>query len=285
MLHCNVLSQEVAADYITIRGERLVLAELVDQRLFDPQFCADLKQSLVNAKPFQHLDVSHWFNPLLLELVYEEFDLFPTADIRPLNTKRERTYRSQSMAFGPATNLYFSIVNGGWFVELLSSLSGVDGLVSDSGMYGGGLHESRNGGRFAIHRDFDRHPHTALYNEMVFITYLNKGWQSSWLGALELWDASAAACVKMVQPEFGGSVLMRHGPGSYHGHATPLNMPPGQVRRSLATYYYSSRLGFADQWHQPTTFLQNDSMDKLKLVLKGVTPPVLWRLLKSIVMR
>lgn len=285
MLHRDLLLQEITSDHIMIRGRRLVLADLVDRRLFDPDYITSLQESLANAKPFPHLVVSDWFNPVLLELIHEEFDLFPNADIRPLDTKRERTYRSQSTHFGPATNLYFSIINGGWFVNLLSSLTGVGGLVGDSGLYGGGLHESRKGGRFAIHRDFDRHPHTALYNEMVLLTYLNKDWQPEWQGALELWDASASTCVKMVQPEFGYTVLLKHGPASFHGHAAPLALPSDQVRRSVAAYYYSSRLGLADQWHRPTTFLSNDRADKLLLFCKGITPPILWRLLKSIASR
>jgi Rps23 Pro-64 3,4-dihydroxylase Tpa1-like proline 4-hydroxylase len=137
-----------------------------------------------------------WFNPLLLELVLEEFDLYATRDWRNENSKYETTRRSLMGAqFGPASQLYFGIVNSGWFATLLSQVTGVEDLIPDVTLYGGGLHETRNGGKFGIHRDFDRQRRTGLRNEMVFITYLNKGWKPEWRGALELWDKKSIACV------------------------------------------------------------------------------------------
>ncbi|HEX3140811.1 MAG TPA: 2OG-Fe(II) oxygenase, partial [Rhizobacter sp.] len=188
------------ADHIRIRGTRLDLAELVDRRLFDPAYVASLRAPLLGAQPFPHLVLDGWFNPELLTLVREEFDLFPSAALEANHTKREKTYRSRSTSFGPATSLYYSIVNAGWFVDLLAEATGVPGLVPDANLHGGGLHESRHGGSFDIHRDFDHHPRTGLYNEMVLLTYLNRDWNPAWNGALELWDPTASRCVKRIQP-------------------------------------------------------------------------------------
>lgn len=271
-------------DHVTIRGRRLPLAELVDSRLFDPGYLTWMRESLACAQPFAHLVVDGWFNPTLLELVHEEFDLYP-AGLQSVHTKRERTYRSQALGFGPATNLYFSIVNGGWFVEMLSNITNTPALMADPSLYGGGLHESRHGGTFAIHRDFDHHPRNGLYNEMVLLTYLNKEWQPEWNGALELWDATATRAVKDVLPEFGRSVVLLHGRTSYHGHVKPLQPPSGITRRSLGAYYYSNRLGRAEQGMRPTNFLLNDSVDRAKLLMKNITPPVLWHAIKRLVSR
>ncbi|MEO8154874.1 MAG: 2OG-Fe(II) oxygenase [Rhizobacter sp.] len=269
-------------DHICIRGHQLPLADLVDRRLFDPVHLAALRHQLLNAEPYAHLEVSDWFNASLLELVHEEFDLYPQADLQAVHTKRESTFRSQAAAFGPATSLYFSIVNAGWFVNLLSSVSGVSALVPDPGLHGGGLHESREGGRFHVHRDFDRHPRTGLCNEMVLLTYLNKGWDASWHGELELWDASSARCVKTIAPEFGRTVLLRNSPISFHGHVAPLTPPAGRTRRSLGAYYYSNRFPLAEQGHRPTVFMTHDRVDRMKLVLKNLVPPILWQAIKRV---
>ena len=66
-------------------------------------------------------------------------------------------------------------------------------LLPDPKLFGGGLHESRTGATFAVHRDFNRHRHLGLKNEMVFITYLNKGWDPDWGSGLELWDKKQTA--------------------------------------------------------------------------------------------
>lgn len=267
-------------DHISIRGRRLALADLVDRRLFDANHLIALREQLVSAKPYPHLVVSGWFDVTLLQLVHEEFDLYPEADLQPVHTKRESTYRSQATRFGPATTLYFGIVNAGWFVELLSALTGVAALLPDPHLHGGGLHESREGGRFQIHRDFDRHPRTGLCNEMVLLTYLNRQWDPAWQGALELWDVASSRCVKTVQPEFGRTLLLPNSPISFHGHEAPLTPPAGRTRRSLGSYYYSNRFPLAEQGHRPTIFLKHDHADRFQQVLKSLVPPVLWQAIK-----
>ena len=87
---------------------------------------------------------------------------------------------------GPASRIYFVIVNSGWFTELLSSLTGVQELVVDQTLRFGGLHESRRGGKFSIHRDFERNACTGLKNEMALLTYLNEHWEPQWNGANRL---------------------------------------------------------------------------------------------------
>lgn len=62
-------------------------------------------------------------------------------------------------------------------------------LIADTSLHNGGLHESRRGGKFAVHRDFERSTCTGLQNRMVLLTYLNEDWDPAWNGALELWDA------------------------------------------------------------------------------------------------
>lgn len=274
------LAHGAQRDHVFIRGRRLVLRDVINRDLLNEANISKLSASLLNASPFQHLVIDGLFNPVLLELVHEEFDVYAFAKLSEFENKREKTFRSQSVSFGPATDLYFGIVNAPWFVESLSKIVGVKGLAADSSLYGGGLHESRQGGAFAIHRDFDRHPRTGLHNEMVLLTYLNKNWQSAWGGNLELWDSAASVCAKVVEPLFGRTLILRHGPNSYHGHPLPMQLPADRTRRSVGSYYYSSRLGDADQWHQNTSFLMNDRMDRIKLIAKGLTPPLLWRTMK-----
>ena len=119
-------------------------------------------------------------------------------------TARGRERRSVLGArLGPASQLYFDVVNSGWFTEWVSSVTAVPYLLPDPKLFGGGLHESRPGATFAVHRDFNLHRHLGLKNEMVFITYLNKGWQREWGASLELWDAERKQPVTSVLPEFG----------------------------------------------------------------------------------
>jgi hypothetical protein len=271
-------------DFVSIRGIQLDLSKLVDPRLFDAAHRAELRQQLQDATPFEHLVLDGWFSPDLLKLAWEEFDLYPFRDERETKSKYENTVRSpRNPVLGPASRLYFDVVNSGWFTELLSAVTGVTELLVDQTLRNGGLHESRRGGKFSIHRDFERNACTGLKTEMVLLTYLNETWDPSWNGALELWDADRGQCVRKIEPQLGRSVLMRNGPVNFHGHPTPLAIPEGQVRRSLASYYYSNAVGWnRHRGHASSVYLYVDRSDRVKQWAKQATPPLIWDALRRI---
>ena len=271
-------------DFISIRGVRLPRAELVDRALFAPQQRELLRNELMAAAPFPHLVLENLFNPALLDLVEEEFDALPGANWADVKSRYESTRRSVlGPTLGPATQLYFDIIHSGWFIDWLSSLTDVPYLLPDPKLFGGGMHESRTGATFAVHRDFNRHRHLGLKNEMVFITYLNKGWDPDWGSGLELWDKKHDRCVTTVQPEFGRTILLPHGPISYHGHTKPLQAPDDRPRRSVAAYYYSSPIAgkqYGDE--SASIFMKMHRLDRAKAIARMITPPVVWMLAKKI---
>jgi len=272
------------SDFVSIRGVRLPRAELVDRSLFAPSQRDRLRNALMAASPFPHLVLENLFHPALLELVAEEFDAQPGTCWTDVKSRYEATRRSVlGVALGAATQLYFDIIHSGWFIDWLSSLTGVPYLLPDPKLFGGGLHESRTGATFAVHRDFNRHPQLGLKNEMVFITYLNKGWDPDWGSGLELWDKKQDRCVTTVQPEFGRTILMPHDPFCYHGHTKPLQAPDGRPRRSVAAYYYSSPLAGKQHGDESASvFMQTHRVDRAKAVARMLTPPVVWLLARKI---
>lgn len=271
-----------STDYVCIRGVQLPLAKLVDRSFFAPERCAQLREQLVNAKPFPYLVLEGLFHPALLELVAEEFDAQTGwTDVR---TKYESTRRSvPGVSLQAASQLYFDIVSSGWFTEWLSSVTGVPYLLTDPKLIGGGLHESREGATFAVHRDFYTHREIGLRNAMVFITYLNKGWDPEWGSALELWDKKADRCVTSIEPEFGRTVLLPHGPVSYHGHTKPLHTPDGRPRRSVAAYFYTSpTAGKRPGDESASKFMHTARLDQAKAIARLIVPPFVWALARKL---
>ena len=271
---------KMPSDFISIRGVHLPIDELVDAALFVPGHRQRLRLQLLDAKPFPHLVLDGLFHPALLELVAEEFDMLPASGWADIKSKYECTRRSVlGVTLGPASQLYFNIVNSGWFTEWLSCVTDVPYLLPDPKLFGGGLHESRNGATFAVHRDFNRHRHLGLKNEMVFITYLNKGWDPEWGSELELWDKKVNHCVTRVHPEFGRTILLPHGPTSYHGHTKPLQTPDGRPRRSVAAYYYTSPLAGKQHGDESASvFMRPARVDRVKTFARMIVPPVIWAL-------
>jgi hypothetical protein len=100
--------------------------------------------------------------------------------------------------------------------------------------------ETRNGGRFEIHIDFNKHYQALLDNEIVIINYLNKGWQASGrrVGIMGCWHAQSEV---EVLPERGITVILRHDLKSLHEYTRPLRTPENLKRRSVFANYYTNR--------------------------------------------
>jgi hypothetical protein len=275
---------DASVNTISIRGVRLPIAEIVDRSYFAPERIAQLQQQLNSGVPFPHLVLQNVFNPVLLDLVAEEFDQLPEGYLADVKSRYESTRRSVlGAALGPAAQVYFDTINSGWFTEWLSAVTAIPYLLPDPKLFGGGLHESKNGATFAVHRDFNRHRHLGLKNEMVFITYLNKNWDPEWGSALELWDKKNDRCVTMVQPEFGHSILLPHGPVSYHGHTKPLQAPEGRSRRSVAAYFYTSPLAGKQHGDESASrFMKTTRKDQIQTIARWITPPAVWYFARKI---
>ena len=275
---------ERVADFVSIRGVRLLMDQLVDASFFTPEATQRLREQLFAATPFPHLVIEGLFNPALLELVREEFDGHAAEAWKDVKSGYESTRRLQlGAALGPASQIYFNILESGWFTRWLSEVTATPYLLTDPQRFGGGLHESQVGGAFAIHRDFNYHPHVGLKNEMVCITYLNHDWQDAWGGVLELWNAKDGQCQARVRPEFGHTLILPHGPASFHGHPGPLCPPEGVKRRSVAAYFYTSpKAGQQDPEEAVSIFMHTRRADRLKKAVRLMTPPVIWRAVKRL---
>ncbi|KUR71726.1 hypothetical protein AQZ52_08990 [Novosphingobium fuchskuhlense] len=281
---------------INLQGSwtRREAAELPD--LGDAGLRARFRAAFAGAQPFPHLVVGGLFDPAFLLRVAGEFDGGLTGG-RAIANARERTHRSgRPSAFGPATQRYFDLMHRHAMVDFLQDITGLAPLIVDPMLMNGGLHESRDGGRFAIHRDFNRHRQTMLDNALVVITYLNADWQPEWGGQLELWCARRKRVVRSIAPELGRTVIMAHGAHSWHGHTVPIDTGGTTPRRSVATYYYTRRIGLRERLGYHSTVFALDGKGRFApsdVVPAGagaslrqrageaarqVVPPVFWNL-------
>ena len=194
-------------------------------------------EGYASASPFPHLVVKGLFDrDLLLRAAAE----YPSLDAmgRQYESKREvKSAESRWDRFGPAVQEIISELNSGTFVEELQRISGIDGLVVDAGLYGGGQHQIGPGGFLGVHADFNVHPTLGLYRRLNALVYLNDEWDESFGGYLELWGDGGPEV--SVAPEIGTVVIFTTTDEAMHGHPHPLTCPEGRSRRSIATYYYT----------------------------------------------
>ena len=131
-------------------------------------------------------------------------------------------------------------LNSEAFISYLEELTGIDGLLPDETFEGGGIHQSERGGYLNVHADFTVHPHKRNWRRRVnVLVYLNKDWDTSYGGDLELWDRKMTACEQKIAPIFNRVVIFNTDEDSYHGLPEPLKCPEGDSRKSIALYYFT----------------------------------------------
>ncbi|WP_046756405.1 2OG-Fe(II) oxygenase [Kordia jejudonensis] len=131
-------------------------------------------------------------------------------------------------------------LNSPEFIRYLEQLTGISNLLPDTTIEGGGIHQSENGGYLNIHADFTVHPHKKTWRRRVnVLVYLNKNWQTSYGGDLELWEKDMSKCAVKIAPIFNRIVIFNTDEDSYHGFPDPITCPADTTRKSIALYYFT----------------------------------------------
>jgi hypothetical protein len=270
-------------DSVCIGGVEIPLAELLRLDVSDHAFRDALRDEFKNARPFEHLIIDGLFDERLLDLIVAEFDSVGEEGWQTFRDENQMYGRLVSGAeIGPASQLYYDTIHSRRFVEFLSAVTGLANVIPDPTLQRGGLQECRTGAWFGIHVDFNKHRSTMLDLELGLITYLNRGWQGSFGGTLELWDAETQSCVMEIVPEFGRTVLLRHGEKSYHGLSKPVNAPDGRSRRAISAYFYGNRPEFRGNSDHSTLFYEptRKQVSVLKSAMRYCLPPLMIDLAK-----
>jgi hypothetical protein len=204
---------------------------------------AQLNAEYTSAQPFAHILLKDFFDDDYLRRLRAEIpsplvrtDLFH-ADVK--NLQEHKFAWRDVPRLGPISHEMIGFLGSKPFLEYLSALTGIPGLMADPHLWGGGFHQIIRGGKLAVHADFNIHPITKVYRRLNLILYLNEDWKEEWGGSLELWNRDMTVCARRIAPAFNHTVIFSTTEDSYHGHADPLTCPPERVRQSLALYYYT----------------------------------------------
>lgn len=133
----------------------------------------------------------------------------------------------------------FKELNSPEFLKQVEYITGIENLVADEKLFGGGLHQSINGAFLDVHVDYNIHPETKLHRRLNILVYMNKDWREEYEGYLQLWDMQKKELIGNIAPLFNRMVMFETNEISFHGHPKPLKTPQGVTRKSLAAYYYT----------------------------------------------
>lgn len=200
----------------------------------------ELAASYSAATPFPHIALDDFLEP---DVALQVARGFPAeADehwvhYRHVNENKASTDRWEDLP--PTTAAVIRELNSPRFLAFLGKLTGIDGLMADPDIEGGGMHQSWNGGFLNVHTDFTMHRHKPKWRRRCnLILYMNEGWDPAWGGALQLWDSRMQNQVETVDCLLNRAVIFST-PNALHGFPDPLTCPADRSRRSLQWYYYT----------------------------------------------
>lgn len=239
------------------------------------------------ADPFPHIAIDDFIRPEVMEGVYEEL----LADTnRPWNGMEDRYQRkfacAETRVMGPKTRALIQFLNGQEMINFLEGLTGIEGLIPDPSLAGGGLHELRDGGFLNVHADFNFQRHLKIDRRINLLLYFNKDWKEEFGGNLELWDTEMKACVKRYTPDFNRCVIFNTTDDSFHGNPQPVTTPDARTRRSIAMYYYTNgRPEHEVSEAHMTNFMyrpgEATAAEKGKRLAKRLLPPIITDMLTN----
>ena len=199
------------------------------------------------AQPFPHIVIDNFLPPSILNGVIDDFrnhndwgwDNSQYSQQHQVKKFFSPWNENGSNTLPINTKLILNYLNSPETISMLEKLTGINGLIADPTLLGGGMHKIDSGGKLSIHADSRKHAVTGNYRRINLLVYLNKNWNSEWGGSLQLWNNDMTTMVQDIQPFFNRVVIFNTGGDTYHGHPHALNTPEGVSRISLALYYYT----------------------------------------------
>ena len=241
----------------------------------------DRASAYAAATPFPHIVIDDFIRPELLEEVLAEVQDAKGVLWNQMEDRYQRKFAcATTRQMGPRTRQLINFMNGQEILGFLERLTGIEGLVPDWQLAGGGIHALREGGYLNVHADFNLHRHLKLDRRINLLLYLNKDWREEYGGGLELWDTNMTTCEQRIVPLFNRCVIFNTTDKSFHGTPVPVTAPDGRTRLSLAFYYYTNGRPEAEagdaHWtlfrHRPG---EETAKDRARTLVKKLTPPII----------
>ena len=242
-------------------------------------------------KPWPHVVIDDFFDPEYLERVRQEAAAIDRAKRYAKFLDRKTDHNKFAFlpdVVGPETARLVNFLNSGAFLKYLEELTGVSGLLADPSYFGGGLHKILAGGFLEIHADFNHLKRYDLERRLNLLLYLNKDWQNSYQGDLEMWDRASMTRVTAVAPVFNRCVIFSTTAESLHGHPVPLATPPGMERMSIALYYYTNSWEPVGKEHSTLYYISQNNkvrvrIDRIvKTLIQDLTPPIFRKTIRAL---
>lgn len=208
----------------------------------EPLDVADCARRFQTAKPFPNICIDNFLKHDFAEQVRQSFPTYEQARDLGLGfnavNERGKIQVTDSTKFRGEVVTLNDMLASPEFLDMMSKITGIQSLLADAELAGGGLHQTGPRGHLDVHIDFNYIVKRQLHRRLNIILFLNPGWKKEWGGCLELWDEKVRHCHQRLEPIFNRCVIFETSEISFHG-VTAVTCPPTESRKSFAAYYYT----------------------------------------------
>ena len=206
---------------------------------------ASIRSGFISAQPFKHACIEDFLEPRWAETLLQEFPVFdPKKAVNEFGKVGRKAVRTDMREISDHYREFFDYVNSQAFLDAMSQMTGIPDLRFDPEMYGGGTHENLEGQALDAHVDFNYDQQRQLHRRINLLIYLNKEWDISWGGAIQLHSDPrdwANDHVETFNCTFNRCVIFETNERSWHGFKR-IKLPDekrGLTRKCISIYLYT----------------------------------------------
>ncbi|MET0624206.1 MAG: 2OG-Fe(II) oxygenase [Pyrinomonadaceae bacterium] len=203
------------------------------------------REEFLFAEPFRHVVIDDFLEPAEAEQMLRDFPAFDqTKALNEMGEVGNKAVFENIAELGPFYRRLAEHIQSEEFLNKLSALTGVESLLSDPTLFGGGTHENLHGQELDPHVDFNYDERTWAHRRLNLLLYLNKEWEDEWGGSIELHSDPRRPeqnRVKVVTPLFNRCLIFETNERSWHGFSA-IRLPPDKrhlSRKSFSLYFYT----------------------------------------------
>ena len=205
----------------------------------------EIQHAFQKARPFRYTMIENFLDEDVCDQLLHDFPSFDKKyALNEMGEVGGKAVVERVQEVSEAYQRFYKYINSPDFLHKMSELTGVQDLIADATLFGGGTHENRDGQYLDAHIDFNIDERRMLHRRLNLLVYLNKEWDESWGGNIELHsNPRYPESNETIQfaPIFNRAVIFETSEYSWHGFQT-IQLPEDKKhlsRKSVSIYLYT----------------------------------------------
>ena len=249
---------------------------------FTPEKTSEWASVFAAENPCKHIVIDGFLTEETANLLHGHFPPMDALKVRrkSLNENKAEDYKFDE--WHPAFREVRAAIRSDFFAEWMSTVTGIAGLLTPDNPLGSGVHQGANGSYVDVHIDVNYDPESNLWRRVNLLIYLNRHWEESYGGHLEIWDPLMRRAEKRIAPAHNRAVIFLTDENSPHGYQT-IHVPEGETRKSFYAYFFTpiqDGFRYSDSrfiarpndsaWHKAATTVKEAIKIQSKRILKAL---------------